>query len=270
MDDLNRVLPDELKTSTLWPGNELVLPYAEALRAVGIATEHQIAVLGFEAFKVLKNERNGLQTVDYSGYDVPYVGDWLTYVALTSVEAEHWITRHVYGADHGYILTSASKKEFDQLPRREVARIERKLAFEAAIRNFQELLRKCGYAEKILWLMPEDVLVSGKRFVYVRFPVPASNEARARRTYEEGIAHGRGLLISTLCEVPGATGCFIWYPKNRAEEPQGIWPQDGSFKLSTKIEGSRIPGKVVRSGLQWTLLGVRHAAKQSMKDRLFR
>jgi hypothetical protein len=52
MGDLEEALPNELIKSTLWPGNELVLPYPEALRAAGIATERQIAVLGFEALEV--------------------------------------------------------------------------------------------------------------------------------------------------------------------------------------------------------------------------
>jgi hypothetical protein len=114
MGDLEKNLPDEIRVSTLWPGNELVLPFAESLRAVGIATEHQIAILGFEAFKV---QKDGLLTVDYSGYDVPFTGDWLDYVAVTNAEAELWIEYHTYGANHGYILTSASKNEFDQIQR---------------------------------------------------------------------------------------------------------------------------------------------------------
>jgi hypothetical protein len=59
--DLQRVLPDGVKTRTLSPGNELVLSYAEALRAISIATEHQIGLLGFEAFDV---QESGFFTVD--------------------------------------------------------------------------------------------------------------------------------------------------------------------------------------------------------------
>jgi hypothetical protein len=114
MGDLEGIFPDEIRKSTLWPGNELVLPYTEASNAIGIATEHQIAILGIEAFNVLKD---GLLTVDYSGYDVPYKDDWLAYVVAMNAEAERWITEHRYGADHGYTLTSASRKEFDQIQR---------------------------------------------------------------------------------------------------------------------------------------------------------
>ena len=54
MSELERILPSELRGTTLVSGNELVLPYAEALDAIIVATRHQIAVLGLEAFEVRK------------------------------------------------------------------------------------------------------------------------------------------------------------------------------------------------------------------------
>jgi hypothetical protein len=114
MGDLEKILPDEIRGSTLWPGNELVLPHAEASSAVGIAIEHQIAILGFEAFEVRKD---GLLTVDLNdpSAHISFAGDLLAYVVAMNTEAAHWINEHRYGANHGYILTSASKSEFDQI-----------------------------------------------------------------------------------------------------------------------------------------------------------
>jgi hypothetical protein len=114
MGDLEKILPDEIRGSTLWPGNELVLPHAEASSAVGIAIEHQIAILGFEAFEVRKD---GLLTVDLNdpSAHISFAGDLLAYVVAMNTEAAHWIKEHRYGANHGYILTSASKSEFDQI-----------------------------------------------------------------------------------------------------------------------------------------------------------
>lgn len=111
MGALEEILPDELKNTTMRPGNELVLPYDEALRAIEIATAQQIAVLGFEAFQVRKD---GLLTVDYTGYDrdISFAGDWPSYVAANNVAAEKWIRNHRYGAGYGYILTSTSEAEF--------------------------------------------------------------------------------------------------------------------------------------------------------------
>jgi hypothetical protein len=43
MGELECILPDELKNGGIASGDELVLPYAEALAAILIATNHQIA-----------------------------------------------------------------------------------------------------------------------------------------------------------------------------------------------------------------------------------
>lgn len=115
MKDLEHVLPDYLKRAAVPCGTELVLPYLEALDAVAIATEHLIAVLGVESFEVL---RDGLQVIDYSGYDrdILFAGDWRALVIAHNSQATCWIREHRLGENHGYILTSASQKEFTMLP----------------------------------------------------------------------------------------------------------------------------------------------------------
>jgi hypothetical protein len=110
MGELECILPDELKNRAIASGNELVLPYAEALAAILTATNHQIAVLGFEAFEV---QKDGLRTVylaDASSY-IPFAGDWGVYVTNLNLEAERWLKEHRLGENHGYILTSASERE---------------------------------------------------------------------------------------------------------------------------------------------------------------
>jgi len=123
MGALENILPEDLKNHALTVGNnsastqsELVLPFAEALRAIEIASEHQIAVLGLDAFEVRKD---GLLTVglaDASAY-IRFTGDWTAYVAKMNAEAERWIKKHCLGENHGYILTSASRDEFARLNR---------------------------------------------------------------------------------------------------------------------------------------------------------
>src|SRR2546430_9399600 len=36
---------------------------------------------------------------------------------------------------------------------------------------------------------------------YVRVPIPADNERRIRRMYDEGMTQGRGLLMGTVCRM---------------------------------------------------------------------
>jgi len=116
MSQLEHFLPDQLKNAAVCPGEELVLPYAEALSAIRIATEHQIAVLGLEAFEVKKEGLLTVSLADASSY-TPFTGDWTAYVAIMNAEAERWISEHRLGENHGYILTSTSEKEFASLPR---------------------------------------------------------------------------------------------------------------------------------------------------------
>jgi hypothetical protein len=121
MGALDSALPEEIKRRALTlpsdsvsPRSELVLPFAEALRAIGIASEQQIAVLGVEGFEV---REDGLLTVamaDASSY-VRDAGDWKSYVAQLNAEAERWIRENPLGENHGYILTSASREEFGRL-----------------------------------------------------------------------------------------------------------------------------------------------------------
>jgi len=114
--ELERILPEHVKRRAISIGNELIVPYDDALAAIATATEHQIAVLGFDCGEVLED---GFRVLDYSGYDrdIPFRGTWKGYVAAMNSEAERWIKGHPFGSNHGYVLTSTSEKEFAQLKR---------------------------------------------------------------------------------------------------------------------------------------------------------
>ncbi len=141
--------------------------------------------------------------------------------------------------------------------------------FGVTVARFQQFLGQNRYPENIVWVMPEDVLMTGRQFVYVRVPVPAANETRARSMYDEGVTRGRGLLMSTICEMEASTCCYVWYPSRAEEKPEGLWPLDGSVKLSAKMETSRVTGKPVENRLLWAFLKLRHRRKQNLKDFLF-
>jgi hypothetical protein len=123
MGALENALPEDIRNRAVTlqndsavPHPELALPFADALLAIEIASEHQIAVLGLEAFEV---RRDGLLTVglaDASAY-IRFAGDWKAYVAKMNSEAEGWIRNHPFGENHAYILTSASQDEFARLIR---------------------------------------------------------------------------------------------------------------------------------------------------------
>ena len=111
MDALEDILSDELKTGAVKSGNELVLPYANALEAIAVATQHQIAVLGLEAFEIRADGLLTADMADASSY-IRFTADWNAYVATMNAEAERWLKEHRLGANYGYILTAASESEF--------------------------------------------------------------------------------------------------------------------------------------------------------------
>jgi hypothetical protein len=110
---LDHLLPDDIRKQSLAIGNELIVPYEHALRAVDVANNNAIAVLGFDAGEVVED---GFKILDYSGYDsaIAYNGDWGAYVSSINVQAKRWLETHHMDRNHGYILTSASQNEFDQ------------------------------------------------------------------------------------------------------------------------------------------------------------
>jgi hypothetical protein len=121
MGALENILPANLSSRALKLADdtgrgseELVLPYSESLEAVTLASAHGIAVLGVDSLLVRKE---GLQTIGYTNYDrwIRFEEDWGKFVHAMNSEAESWIKRNRLGEDHGYILTSASKQEFDDL-----------------------------------------------------------------------------------------------------------------------------------------------------------
>jgi hypothetical protein len=146
---------------------------------------------------------------------------------------------------------------------------QKSLGFDAAVAQFLELLRQNQYSENIIWLTPADVLLTGGRLIYVRVPVPTANATSARRMYDDGVANGRGLLMSTICEMQDSTYCHVWYPKHPDEEPQGVWPKDGTVKFAAKAHTSSVRAKPIESGLLWAFLQLRHRGRQGLRYLLF-
>jgi hypothetical protein len=114
MADLEKALPEDLKKRSARSGSELILNLGDALRAIAVANERQIAVLGLEAVDILPEGPDHFYVCDYTGYDndVKFAGDWQAFMTANNSEAERWIEQHPLGDGHGYILTSASETEF--------------------------------------------------------------------------------------------------------------------------------------------------------------
>ena len=116
--DLDLVLPAQLRSRAVVSAGseERILPYAETLEAIDAATKHGIAVLGVESFEIRGD--GALLALGFSVYEFLPEPDWGTFVGQNNHTAERWIKDHRLGENHGYILTSASQKEFSSLKAR--------------------------------------------------------------------------------------------------------------------------------------------------------
>jgi hypothetical protein len=113
--DLTLALTEDLKQKAKGAGDEFVFPYPEVIKVIEIACKHEIAVLGVEALEI---RPDGLKVIDYSGYEFQFTGDWLAFVRVNNTEAVRFVESHRLDEGHGYILTSASKQEFNKLSSR--------------------------------------------------------------------------------------------------------------------------------------------------------
>jgi hypothetical protein len=141
--------------------------------------------------------------------------------------------------------------------------------FDGALARFRSFLKQNNYSENVVWVVPENILLAGKRFLYVRVPIPAENERRIRRIYDDGATPGRGLVMGTVCRMNQSTYCYLWFPRSAEEIPQGIWPKNGDLKLSVRESSSSPAGRPINHRTLWILLKLWHHRKQSLRDFLF-
>ena len=109
--DFEKILPGDLLKHAVRSGTELLIPLDEAKRAVHIAAENLIAVLGVEVFRL----GDGLGVENYSGSEFKFDGSWEGFVNLNNDAALLFINDNSFGSGYGYILTATSETEFSHL-----------------------------------------------------------------------------------------------------------------------------------------------------------
>jgi hypothetical protein len=113
MGDLEKLLPVGITSVGVPFDSELCLPFDGAKVAVHLAAENSIAVLGVEVFEI---SGNSLAMETYSRYEFFRMGDWAKFVLLNNQAALRFIEENNFGEGFGYVLTSTSEREFDELP----------------------------------------------------------------------------------------------------------------------------------------------------------
>lgn len=139
--------------------------------------------------------------------------------------------------------------------------------FEEAVAGFEGFLCQNGYSANLIWVEPSDLVLSGRREIYVKLPVSAENLTRARKRFAAGMSAGIGITFGTICELQNATCCYAWKPNNHAERESHLMG-DG-LKLSAGTGLSRITGTPIRSWARWQLLKIRYRQYSDLNQQLF-
>jgi hypothetical protein len=150
--------------------------------------------------------------------------------------------------------------------------IERSVAaadsnFDDAQERFREFLAKNGYPTELIWVTPNDVLLTGRKLIYVKLPVPKCNLLRARELFELGMPRQLGVSFRAVCEFKGVTCCYVWVPADQSESQHAFMPRD--LKMSANTGESKVPAMSVNSQTRWHCLKIVHRNKQALKDQLF-
>jgi len=113
---LEELIPDEPKKAAVASGNEFAFKHSDALIALQIAAQYNIAVLGLEIFEKWPD---GLYANGVSTYDANYElsSDWARYVEIMNFEAGKWLAANKEEGNYVYVLTSATADELAEANR---------------------------------------------------------------------------------------------------------------------------------------------------------
>ena len=140
-------------------------------------------------------------------------------------------------------------------------------SFDESLARYKQFLGENGYPREVVWVTPDDVLLSSSPVIFVKLPVPESNEQSVRHLFDLGISQQKGVLFDTLCEGNGVTFSYAWVPSDDSEAEEHLMPK--GLKLSARTGTSRMLGRAVGSRLRWSYLQLKYRGQQNMKGQLF-
>lgn len=114
--------------------------------------------------------------------------------------------------------------------------------FIHALAAFTPFLSKHGFSSDLVWVFREDVTSCG-RDCWVHLPLW---RVLAEQYYEQGRRHGLGVTVAALCQLEGASACYVWFPK---DEVDASYAMQGPLKLTLPTD--QIQSKLVRSYAGW-------------------
>jgi len=141
-------------------------------------------------------------------------------------------------------------------------------SFEDSCRRFREFLARNGYPLELVWITSDDVLLTGRNFLYVKLPSPDRGGGAARARFEAATKAQSGVSFKGLFETDHKTLCTVWVASDDSECERAMCSKT-DLKMSAPVERNRPPIKEVRSRFVWWCLRLRYREKQTGKDDLF-
>lgn len=103
-------------------------------------------------------------------------------------------------------------------------------SFDEALLRFREFLSGQGLSTGVAWVFHEDVIFQRER-IFIKTPIPAENEIRARACYESGQKRDFGINLQAFCLLESRPCCYILLPEDGLDA-QYLLMSNISLKLS--------------------------------------
>jgi hypothetical protein len=86
-------------------------------------------------------------------------------------------------------------------------------SFDEAVDSFKNFLSGQGLSTDLAWVFREDVIFQRER-IFIKTPIPAENETRARACYELGQKRDFGINLQAFCLLESRPCCYILLPED--------------------------------------------------------
>lgn len=140
-------------------------------------------------------------------------------------------------------------------------------SFHESLAEFRRFLKDQYRPQMVVWVTQSDVLTSPKRKIYVRVPVPQSNENTVRELFNAPIGVRRGIAFQAICHSRDSTFAYAWKATDTSEENGKL--MDNDLKLSVPTGVNNVPGIPVKSELRWKYLQRKFRGREKLNASLF-
>src|SRR5215210_1049540 len=123
-------------------------------------------------------------------------------------------------------------------------------SFDEALDSFREFLSGQGLSEDLVWVFREDVIFQRER-IFIKTPVPAENEARAKACYELGQERNFGINIHAFCLLEFRPCCYIVLPEDDIDAERMLIPE---VAVKYSVLSNLTKAELILNPVKWQML----------------